>query len=106
MFQALSLKPGARLIPVLRAEIYHVLAFIGAMFTLSAIREYFGAGALWGIPLPAPYKLGGVSVPFMGFILLGFFIAFLRCFNRRLMAFMINEHYKHRFRFEVRGINE
>lgn len=106
VFQSMALKPRDRLMPVLRAELFHVLAFIMAMFVLSAIREYFGAGALWGVVLPAPYKLGGVMVPFMGFIMLGFFIAFLRCFNRRLMGFMINEHYRHRFRFEVRGINE
>jgi hypothetical protein len=93
--------------PVFRAEVYHVLAFIAAMFALSAFREYFGVGALWGIPIADfSYRLSGVSVPFAGFILLGFYIAFLRFSNRRLMGFLIRSDYRHQTRFEVRRVRD
>lgn len=106
LFQSLALGPRARVMPVLRAEIYHVFAFVAAMFTLSAVREYFGTGALWGVPLTNAYKLSGIQVPLAGFILLGFFIAFMRFFNRRLMGFLISENYRHQNHFTVKSVNE
>jgi electron transport complex protein RnfE len=106
LFQSLSLGPRARLMPVLRAEAYHVFAFVAAMFTLSAAREYIGTGALWGVPLGSAYRLSGIQLPLAGFVLLGFLIAFMRFFNRRLMGFLIRENYRHQNRFSVRAINE
>ena len=106
LFQALSLEPRARLAPVLKAEFYHVFAFITAMFVLSALREYIGVGALWGVPVASAYRLSGIMLPFSGFIMLGFFVAFLRFFNRRLTGFLIQENYRHQTRFEVKRIND
>jgi hypothetical protein len=76
------------------------------MFALSAVREYFGTGALWGVPFASAYRLSGIQLPLAGFVLLGFLIAFMRFFNRRLMGFLISENYRHQNRFAVRSVNE
>lgn len=93
MFQSLSLSKHSRPLPVLRRELYHVLAFVLTIFSLSLMREYFGGSTLWGVPVSAPFKLGGLLIPFSGFILLGFLMAFIKFFNHKFFAVAINESY-------------
>lgn len=98
MFQSLSLDKRSRPVPVLRRELYHVLAFVLTMFSLSLLREYFGSSTLWGVPVPAPFKMSGMLIPFSGFIMLGFLMAFVKLFNHKFFAFAINETYRRQTR--------
>lgn len=101
LFQSLALDNRSKLVPVLKKEFFHVFAFIIAMFALSFLREYFGNGTLWGITVPMPFKLSGISIPFSGFILLGFLMACVKFFNHNLIGFMIKESYRRQNRFAV-----
>lgn len=101
LFQSLSLNKRSKLVPVLKKEFFHVFAFILTMATLSFMREYFGNGTLWGIAVPMPFKLSGISIPFSGFILLGFLMAFVKFFNHNLIGFMVKESYRRQNRFAV-----
>lgn len=101
LFQSLALNKRSKLVPVLKKEFFHVVAFILTMFVLSVLREYFGNGTLWGIAVPMPFKLSGISIPFSGFILMGFVMAFLKFFNHNLIGFMVTEAYRRQSRFAV-----
>ena len=72
LYQSLSLTPRSRVLPVLKTELLHVAFFTLTMIIVSFVREYLGSGAIFGIPVPMPYKLSGLAMPFSGFILLGF----------------------------------
>lgn len=80
-------KPGK----VLVSALMNAFAFALTMGVVSAVREYFSAGALWGVPLPIPARLSGLAVPFGGFLLMGFFLALAKFINRRMLAFTILE---------------
>ncbi len=101
LFQSLSLTPRSRLLPVLKTEMFHLLAFVLTLFTLSFLREYFGNGTLWGIAMTNQYKLSGLAIPFMGFIMLGFLIAIVRFFNHKLLGFAIDESYRRERRYII-----
>lgn len=94
LFQSLSLTPRSKLVPVMKKEAFHVLAFVLTMFVLSFIREYFGYGTLWGVEVATKYKLSGLAIPFTGFILMGFFLAFIRFFNHKLLGILIEESHR------------
>ena len=94
LFQSLSLTSRSRPLPVLRREFFHVLAFVLAMFSLSAIREWLGRSALFGIPIDMPYEMSGFVIPFSGFIAMGFLLAFVKAFNHGLFSFLIEEDHK------------
>lgn len=49
--------------------------FSVVVLILSLVRELFGNGTIWGISTGIPLKLGGLLLPFAGFILVGFFMA-------------------------------
>ncbi len=53
-----------------------------ALLAISAVREYFGAGTLWGVDADAVFVMPALLLPFMGFIIVGFFAAFFRQFDR------------------------
>lgn len=55
--------------------------FAAVIFLSAALRELWMAGGPWGIP-PMPSR-AGVSLPFAGLILLGFFAAFVQWINGR-----------------------
>lgn len=101
LFQSFSLTPGSKLVPVLKTELFHVFAFVLTIFALSFCREYFGYGMLWGVEMPMPYKLGGLAIPFAGFILLGFLLAFVRFFNHKLIGIMMEETYRRESRYVI-----
>lgn len=101
LVQSLSLTPHSKLVPVLKKEMFHVLAFIISIFMLSFLREYFGQGTLWGVELPAQYKLSGLGIPFMGFIMMGFMLAFVRYFNHKLIGIAIEESYRRESRYII-----
>lgn len=94
LFQSLSLTSRSKLVPVMKKEAFHVLAFILTIFTLSFLREYFGYGTLWGIEVAVKYRLDGLAIPFMGFIMMGFLLAFIRFFNHKLLGMLIEESYR------------
>lgn len=98
---ALGLGPRTRLWPVLTREFLHVLGFVLAMFALSAAREFFGSGTLWGIPLGWRYKLGGLAIPFSGFLMVGFLIACYRSIGRRITLFLLRENYRRQSRYVI-----
>lgn len=55
--------------------------FAMVIFLTSAVRELFMTGSLWGMdPMPSG---AGVSLPFAGFVAVGFFAAFVQWVNRR-----------------------
>ena len=99
--QALELGTRSRLWPVLTAEFLHALGFSMSMFAISAFREFFGAGTLWGIPVNFPYRQAGLLIPFSGFILAGFLIAGVKGFNRGLMGLMLRENYRRQSRYVI-----
>lgn len=102
LFQSLSLTPRSKLVPVLKKEMFHVLAFVFTIFTLSFLREYFGYGTLWGVDMAVKYKLGGLAIPFMGFIMLGFMLAFVRFFNHKMIGMAMNEAYRRESRYIIK----
>lgn len=101
LFQSLSLTSRSRPGPVIKRELFHVLAFVLTMFSLSAIRECFGSATLWGIPIHMPYKLNGLLIPFSGFLTMGFLLAFVKSFNRGLFGFLIKENHKRENRIGI-----
>lgn len=72
----------------LRALLHALLQLSGLaviLFSCGAIREIFGNGSLWGIPLPSfSYRLGGLLIPFGGCILAAFLAAAAKYFGRLL----------------------
>ena len=68
-----------------------VAAFAFIMLMVSLIREVFGNATVWGLPLPLATKMSGMQIPFFGFILTGFLLAFLRIGNKQLVAFRLRE---------------
>lgn len=101
LFQSLSLSPRSKLVPVLKREFFHVFAFVITIFSLSLLREYFGNATLWGVPVPMKFKLGGLAIPFSGFIMMGFLMAVVRYFNHKLMGLAITESYNRQSRYVI-----
>ncbi len=63
--------------------LFHILGFWVVICFVGAVREMWGSGTLWGQHLSfADNPLGGILLPFAGFIILGFLAAFLhKCRN-------------------------
>jgi electron transport complex protein RnfE len=51
------------------------LGYGAVLIVISAVREFFGNGSLWGVKISFMRKLEAFNLPFAGFILLGFFAA-------------------------------
>lgn len=62
--------------------------FAAVIFLSSAVRELFMAGGLWGMEPMQPRA--GVSLPFAGFLLVGFFAAFVQWVNRKRVTRALN----------------
>lgn len=60
--------------------VFHILGFAVVIILVGAIRELFGTGALWEIPVGfvTVKKMPAIMYPFGGFILLGFMSAILQ----------------------------
>lgn len=91
LFQANFLDKKAKLGHVMGNALAGVLGFSLIMALVALFREYFGAGMIWGIPVPSALRLSGIRAPFFGFIMVGFLLAFFRYFNKRLAGFRIVE---------------
>lgn len=91
IYQSSSLTRKQRPWPVLVSAFMNALAFSLTMLVISTLREYFANGTLWGIAVPMPFKLSGLALPFAGFIIIGFLLAFVKFINKKLLAFSISE---------------
>lgn len=100
-YESLSMNKRAKVRPVMRREFFHVFAFIAVMFPISLAREYFGSGAVWGISVSMPFKLGGVIMPFFGFILMGFLLAAVKFINKKLIGFVVNDAQRREERYII-----
>lgn len=57
---------------------------------IGAVREVLGSRTIWGVPFGLyPIKMIGVTLPFFGFITLGFFNAFCRSVDRAVVTGML-----------------
>jgi len=68
-----------------------VLTFAILMVLIAAIREYFGNGTLWSMPVPVMFRQTGMLYPFFGFIMTAFLLAFLRRANKLIVAAGVRE---------------
>lgn len=91
IYQATHVTREDRPWPVLTVAFMNALAFSLTMVLVSLVREYFGNGTLWGIPLGTGRGLGGLLLPFGGFIAVSFFLAFAKFLNKKLLALSIAE---------------
>ncbi|MGI5895906.1 MAG: Rnf-Nqr domain containing protein [Oscillospiraceae bacterium] len=67
--------------------ICHILGFLAVISLVGAVREIWGSGTLWDVKVPfAVNPVGGILLPFAGFILLGFLAALLHRYNNYLTA--------------------
>ncbi|TCL42806.1 Rnf-Nqr domain containing protein [Harryflintia acetispora] len=63
--------------------VLHLLGFSVVMALLACVRELFGYGSVWGIPVTGiTFKLSGLLIPFSGCILLAFLAAGSRYIGR------------------------
>jgi electron transport complex protein RnfE len=91
LIQATSREGPRGFVPVAARTIVEIAAFAGLMLIISFVREYFGNGTLWGVPMPIPFRQPGILYPFFGFIFTGFLLAFLRRVNKLMLAVRIGE---------------
>jgi len=101
IYQANRITREDKPFPVLASAFMNVLGFTLAMFVVSLFREYFGAGTLWGTPVPVPIRLDGIRVPFFGFVMIGFVLAGVKWLNKALLAFSMHEKARRDARFLV-----
>lgn len=92
-----NVKPG----PVLVSAVMNALGFAITVMGVSLLREYFGAGTLWDVPVPSPIRLSGLLAPFSGFIVMGFLLAGARFFNKKITGFRLRERARKEARFKV-----
>jgi len=91
LIQATYREGPRKFVPIVTRTFVEIIAFAGLMLIISFVREYFGNGTLWGIPMPIPFRQPGILYPFFGFIFTGFLLAFLRRINKLMLAMRINE---------------
>lgn len=68
------------------------LGFALAMCLIAFFRELLGAGSLWGVPVPLPFKAEGVQIAFAGFIAVALLSALVRFLRRTALAFSYRRH--------------
>ena len=66
---------------------YGLILVIVAFF-----RELLGAGSLWGVPVPLPFKAEGVQIAFAGFIAVALLSALVRFLRRAALVFSYRRH--------------
>lgn len=54
------------------------IGYTFVIFTVGVTREIIGSGTVYGISLPLPVKLSGLTLPFGGFLTLGFLAALFK----------------------------
>lgn len=91
LFESANLSRKMKLWPVMVSALMNALAFAMIMILVAFLRELFGSGTLWGVAVTLPIKLGGLQIPFSGFIMMGFLLAFAKFFNKKMLALTISE---------------
>ena len=97
--QSIAVTKKSQIYPVLSGAFMSVLGFSFVMFFVAAIREYFGSGTLWGIPMPSPGRLPGMTLPFFGFIMMGFLLAGTKLINKKMFALAVIKRQRREERF-------
>lgn len=87
---AYTARRGTKTGAVILKAIIDIFIFAVVMFIISAMREYFGNGSLWGIQLPILFKQQGMLYPFFGFVLLGFLVSFIRVIRKKAIISGVN----------------
>ena len=74
----------------IRDAVFLSVGFALVMCALSAVREVMSLRTIWDIPLNlTPVAIRGAALPCFGFILLGFFAAFVRAVDRSRVRVML-----------------
>jgi len=69
----------------------HALGFSLVVCVVSLVRELFGAGTVWGEPVDwLSLRIGGLLVPFSGFLLLGFLAAGIKAAHRLIRLYLLH----------------
>lgn len=89
IYSSNAVSKNAKLGSVFSTACLSALAFSMIMVLVSLVREYFGNGTLWGLSIPSPVALSGISMRFFGFIFVGFMLAAAKYFNKKLLAFRV-----------------
>lgn len=73
---------------LLKDGVLHIAGFSLVMLMVALVRELFGNGSIWGIPVPfITFKLSGLSIPFAGCILTAFLAAGAKRFGRAIRVY-------------------
>lgn len=64
--------------------ICHCVGFFIVIMLVGIFREFLGSGMLWGEPVEGMISVPAVLLPFSGFIIVGFFAAFVKMIRIRL----------------------
>lgn len=92
MLEMAARHPAKSAVTAVRAAVVNWIGFALVVCSISAVRELLGNRTLWEIPAGVlPIRLSGVSLPFFGFILLGFFAALFRNVDRSLKRSLLRE---------------
>ena len=89
--QANSRRGPMRFVPTIARAGVDVMVFTVLMVSVSAVREYVGNGTLWGVQLPIMFKQSGFLEPFLGFVIIGFLMAFMRHVSKLMTLSGIRE---------------
>ncbi len=76
---------------VLTGALYNVLGFGSVVALVSVLREYVGNGTLWGVNLPSIIKVGGVLLPFGGFIVMALVLAAAKFLSKKFLGLALVE---------------
>lgn len=85
-------RPADRPVMALVDAVAYSLGFALAMCLIAFFRELLGAGSLWGVPVPLPFKAEGVQIAFAGFIAVALFSALVRFLRRAALVFSYRRH--------------
>ncbi len=92
MLEMAARHPAKSPLSALRASLVNWAGFAVVACSVSAVRELLGNRTLWEAPAALlPIRFTGVSLPFFGFILLGFFAALFRNIDRAFKGSLIRE---------------
>lgn len=81
------MKPGQ----AFQYSFMNCIGFALVMVCIAFVRELFGNGTLWNIPVSlTSYRLYGLLFPFAGFIMVGFLIALMRTVNRKIYQLLLH----------------
>ena len=85
-------RPADRPVMALVDAAAYSLGFALAMCLIAFFRELLGAGSLWGVPVPLPFKAEGVQLAFAGFIAVALLSALVRFLRRAALVFSYRRH--------------